>query len=56
MLDIKKDQLLDKELTLEELLKKARKMSPFSQRRFYCIQRFRYKVRYHVSWDAIIWK
>jgi len=56
MLDVKKDQLLDKEPTLAELPKKARKRSPFSQRRFYCIQRFPYKVRYHVSWDAINWE
>lgn len=33
--------------------RRARKRSPFSQRRFYVEQRFPYKVRYHVGIDAV---
>ncbi|MEM3459270.1 MAG: hypothetical protein QXN36_01600 [Candidatus Bathyarchaeia archaeon] len=54
-LDVKKKELIEHEPTLWKLPRKARKRSPFAQRRFYVIQRFPYKVRYHISWDAVSW-
>jgi hypothetical protein len=55
-LDVKKKKLLETDPILAQLPRRARKRSPFAQRRFYVIQRYPYKVRYHISWDAVNWE
>ncbi|MDI6848149.1 MAG: hypothetical protein QMD23_08555, partial [Candidatus Bathyarchaeia archaeon] len=55
MLEVDKGVLRETKPTLSKLPRKARKRSPFAQRRFYVMQRFPYKVRYHLSWDAVSW-
>jgi len=52
-LRIHQGEISDEDPYIIELPRRARKRSPFSQRRFYLIQRFPYKVRYHISWDAV---
>jgi hypothetical protein len=55
MLEVDKGALRETKPILLKLPRKARKRSPFAQRRFYIMQRFPYKVRYHLSWDAVNW-
>jgi hypothetical protein len=52
-LRVHKGELRESNPYLVELPRRARKRSPFSQRRFYLIQSFPYKVRYFIGADAV---
>jgi len=52
-LRVQKGELSESDPYLVELPRRGRKRSPFAQRRFYLIQSFPYKVRYHIGGDAV---